>query len=140
MEDFFKFLLVMSVIVIGIVKQFKKEAQKNADKKPAMPMPDANTSLPEYQYEDTDREFIPEGPETEPEFIYRPSAKPNRQTHDRKQSFQPETSASSSSSINVSSPPISDSQDSGDTSDFGIHSAEEARKAFVWSEIFRRKY
>ena len=32
MEDVFKFLLVAAVIVIGLVKQFKKEANKNAGK------------------------------------------------------------------------------------------------------------
>lgn len=140
MEDFFKFLLVMSVIVIGIVKQFKKEAQKNADKKPAMPMPDANFPLPEYQDEDTDRNFVREEPETEPEFMHRPSASPNKQPRHQKQSFQSETPAPSPSSINASPPPISDPQDSDGASDFGIHSVEEARKAFVWSEILRRKY
>ncbi|WP_373734734.1 hypothetical protein [Bacteroides heparinolyticus] len=140
MEDFFKFLLVMSVIVIGIVKQFKKEAQKNADKKPAMPMPEANFPLPEYQNEDTDRDFIPEEPETEPEFMHRPSAKPNKQPRHKKQPFQSKTSASSPSPINASPPPISDPQDCDETSDFGIHSVEEARKAFVWSEILQRKY
>ena len=38
MEDVFKFLLVAAVIVIGLVKQFKKEADKNADKSPDIPM------------------------------------------------------------------------------------------------------
>ena len=42
MEDVFKFLLVAAVIVIGLVKQFKKEANKNADKSPDIPMPDVD--------------------------------------------------------------------------------------------------
>ena len=48
MEDVFKFLLVAAVIVIGLVKQFKKEANKNADKSPDIPMPDVDNPLPEY--------------------------------------------------------------------------------------------
>lgn len=46
MEDVFKFLLVAAVIVIGLVKQFKKEANKNADKSPDIPMPDVDNPLP----------------------------------------------------------------------------------------------
>ena len=62
MEDVFKFLLVAAVIVIGLVKQFKKEADKNADKSPDIPMPDVDNPLPEYWGEDTYGGFIPEGP------------------------------------------------------------------------------
>ena len=53
MEDVFKFLLVAAVIVIGLVKQFKKEANKNADKSPDIPMPDVDNPLPEYWGGDT---------------------------------------------------------------------------------------
>ena len=62
MEDVFKFLLVAAVIVIGLVKQFKKEANKNADKSPDIPMPDVDNPLPEYWGGDTYGGFIPEGP------------------------------------------------------------------------------
>ena len=60
MEDVFKFLLVAAVIVIGLVKQFKKEANKNADKSPDIPMPDVDNPLPEYWGGDTYGGFIPE--------------------------------------------------------------------------------
>ena len=42
MDDILQFLLIAGIIVIGIVKQFKKEAKKNADNSPAMPMPDTD--------------------------------------------------------------------------------------------------
>ena len=63
MEDVFKFLLVAAVIVIGLVKQFKKEANKNADKSPDITLPEVVNPLPEYWGGDTYGGFIPEGPQ-----------------------------------------------------------------------------
>ena len=40
MDGILQFLLIAGIIVIGIVKQFKKEAKKNADNNPAMPLPE----------------------------------------------------------------------------------------------------
>ena len=115
MEDVFKFLLVAAVIVIGLVKQFKKEANKNADKSPDIPMPDVDNPLPEYWGGDTYGGFIPGGP--------KPAEKP-----------KPVSKASPPS-------PASRPQESDEvTSEYGIHSAEEARKAIIWSEILQRKY
>lgn len=77
MEDVFKFLLVAAVIVIGLVKQFKKEANKNADKSPDIPMPDVDNPLPEYWGGDTYGGFIPKGPKPaeKPKPVSKPSAK-----------------------------------------------------------------
>lgn len=126
MEDVFKFLLVAAVIVIGLVKQFKKEANKNADKSPDIPMPDVDNPLPEYWGGDTYGGFIPEGPKPaeKPKPVSKPSAK------------------SKHTSIKASPPsPASHPQESDEaTSEYGIHSAEEARKAIIWSEILQRKY
>ena len=68
MEDVFKFLLVAAVIVIGLVKQFKKEANKNADKSPDIPMPDVDNPL-SYQHEPA--ESLPEQHRTCPLPSYR---------------------------------------------------------------------
>ena len=125
MEDVFKFLLVAAVMVIGLVKQFKKEANKNADKSPDIPMPDVDNPLPEYWGGDTYGGFIPEGPK--PAEKPKPVSKP---------------SPSSTLPMTVSPPsPASRPQESDEvTSEYGIHSAEEARKAIIWSEILQRKY
>ena len=40
MEDIFKFLLVIGIIVISFVRQTKKEAKKKADNTPVMPVPE----------------------------------------------------------------------------------------------------
>ena len=74
MEDVFKFLLVAAVIVIGLVKQFKKEANKNADKSPDIPMPDVDNPLPEYWGGDTYGALFPEAPSRQKS----PSRYPNR--------------------------------------------------------------
>lgn len=125
MEDVFKFLLVAAVIAIGLVKR-KKEANKNADKSPGMPMPDIDNPLPEYWGGDTYGGFIPEGP--------KPAEKPKPVSEPRAKSKY--------TSIKASPPsPASCPQESDEaTSEYGIHSAEEARKAIIWSEILQRKY
>ena len=70
MDDILQFLLIAGIIVIGIVKQFKKEAKKNADNSPAMPMPDTDFDddalpIPE-SWGKTYGGYIPEGPQPEP--------------------------------------------------------------------------
>ncbi len=125
MDGILQFLLIAGIIVIGIVKQFKKEAKKNADNNPAMPLPDVDNPLPEC-WGKTYGGYIPEGPEVaeKPKPVSKPSAK------------------SKHTSIKASPPsPASRPQESDEvTSEYGIHSAEEARKAIIWSEILQRKY
>jgi len=91
-----------------------------------IPMPDVDNPLPEYWGGDTYGGFIPEGPKPaeKPKPVSKPSAK------------------SKHTSIKASPPsPASRPQESDEvTSEYGIHSAEEARKAIIWSEILQRKY
>ena len=65
MEDVFKFLLVAAVIATGLIRQFKKETNKNADKSPGIPMPDVDNPLPENWGGGTYGGFIPEGPQAD---------------------------------------------------------------------------
>lgn len=116
MEDIVKFLLVIGFIVIGIAKQYKKEADKEAE--PDMPVPDE--PLPDLQKGDTTcGGYIPEGPKT-----VKPVPKPRK---------APPRSA-------PATPPLAEPQTPEETSEFNIRSAEEARKAIIWSEILNRKY
>ena len=77
MEDVFKFLLVAAVIATGLIRQFKKETNKNADKSPGIPMPDVDNPLPENWGGGTYGGFIPEGPKptNKPKTVSKPSAK-----------------------------------------------------------------
>ena len=73
MDGILQFLLIAGIIVIGIAKQFKKEAKKNADNSPAMPMPDTDfddDALPIPKgWGETYGGYIPEGPQPEPSLL-----------------------------------------------------------------------
>ena len=45
MDGILQFLLIVGIIVIGVVKQFKKEAKKNAENRPAMPVPENDIAI-----------------------------------------------------------------------------------------------
>ncbi len=137
MEDVFKFLLIAAVIVIGLVRQFKKEAGKNTDGKPFM-LPgtdtDDDTYPPHSGQEDTYGGYIPEGP--------KPAEQPAEGTLARPAKSNPKRSATSSyTPVQTGiSPPTAETPESDGTSEYSIHSAEEARRAIIWSEILQRKY
>ena len=152
MEDVLKFLLIAGVIIIGIVKQFKKEAKKNADKKPVMPMPqpeattmDEPTSLPE-NWGKTYGGYIPEGPPSE-NVMPVEKKKSIQKNSSSSKSFLPGTATErgsrftdNSSKQKISPPATADPQAPEPTSEYSIHSAEEARRAIIWSEILQRKF
>ncbi|ADV42764.1 hypothetical protein [Bacteroides helcogenes] len=137
MEDAFKFLLVAAVIVIGLIRQFKKEAKKNAESKPFM-LPDTDMEddvfTPSSEQGSTYGGYIPEGPQM------------TEQTTEK--AFTPSVKSKSRKTSGSSYIPIqekdcltaSDTPESDETSEYGIHSAEEAKRAIIWSEILQRKY
>ena len=132
MEELFKFLLVVAFIVIGIVTQLRKEAGKNTGKDSGkaldgMPMPDSDHPLPEPWRGDTYGGFIPEGPK--PTEKLRKTSKPKKAAKPSTYSKHP--SAKPSPTSQALCPQEADEA----ASEYGIHSAEEARKAIVWSEI-----
>lgn len=148
MEDVLKFLLIAAVIVIGIVRQLKKDASKYADKDSAMPTPEAEHPLPEEWGEGTYGGYIPEGPQPDPI----PQMKQEKTTSTSKPfrsgTFVPAKAAGTSSykhstSAMQSLPPLTSGlqefEEPAD-SEFAINSAEDARRAIVWSEILQRKY
>ena len=134
MDEVLKFLLIAAVIVIGIVRQLKKEAKKNADKVPTMPTPETGNPLPENWGGGTYGGYIPEGPQQEPPI----QVKKKKTTSTPK----PFLSSTTSSTTQIASPPASSLQEPDESaeSEFTIHSAEEARRAIIWSEILQRKY
>ncbi|MBD9094431.1 MAG: hypothetical protein EGQ20_18170 [Bacteroides oleiciplenus] len=147
MDGILQFLLIAGIIVIGIVKQFKKEAKKNADNSPAMPIPEEDmddTAMPIPQgWGKTYGGYIPEGPEQEPEPA--PIAKKEYQFSASKHIFGRDSEdvhpqhAATPPKQKISPPPPA-SQNPATDSEYSIHSAEEARKAIIWSEILQRKY
>ena len=119
MEDFLKFVLVAAVLVVAFIQQTRKEAQKkkkNAPRPPVMPQPEPVSSP------------LPEGPASEPPTPPRPKTKRN----------PARTFAKAEPKQNIPVPPPPATEDG--TTDYQIHSAEEARRAIIWSEILTRKY
>ena len=147
MDGILQFLLIAGIIVIGVVKQFKKEAKKNAENRPAMPVPENDIDedtlpIPEA-WGKTYGGFIPEGPT--PQTPSAPTAKEEYQFSASKHIFGGDPANTSPKPITAPpkqkiSPPPSVQQKPETDSEYAIHSAEEARKAIIWSEILQRKY
>lgn len=145
MEDVFKFLLVAAVIGIGLIRQFKKEADKNAKNKPVNPIPhtDLNKETCPFpaEEEETYGGYIPKGPKT----VISPNSSAHVKSIKKTKKAQTGTILSSQprSVLSPDTPPSPiNNLDSipEENSEFAIHSPEEARKAIIWSEILQRKY
>ena len=126
MDGILQFLLIVGIIVIGVVKQFKKEAKKNAENRPAMPMPDAESPFPENWNGVPYDGYNPENPG--------PEVSAPRKKAAKKHKSAPKQPPVCPNTDNMSPEPTEAS------SQFEIHSAEEARKAIIWGEILQRKY
>ena len=125
MEDVLKFLVIIAVIAVGIVKQYNKEARKkNTTAAPAgmPPVPedaDTDSPLPPHRTTADSEPFIPR---YEPA---RPAPPKPRRTAKPKATQAP--------------PPPPQAPDSVE-GEYAIRSAEDARRAIVWGEILKRKY
>ncbi|MCC8186223.1 MAG: hypothetical protein LIP08_01585 [Bacteroides sp.] len=120
MEEILKFLVVMGIIGFMIYRQATK-ARKAAE--------ETQAQAPSYDPEEY------EGWEEEEETIrdLYPQEASTRQSHAsrRTTSARPQT---------VRKVPEDVATEETENIDYGIHSAEEARRAIVWSEILKRKY
>lgn len=145
MDGIIQFLLIVGIIVIGIVKQFKKEAKKNADDRELMPLPEDDMDedvmpIPEG-WDTTYGGFIPKGPKQEP----KPALKEEYQFSSSKHIFAGDSANTSTKYAAAqhnqkTSPPATIPTIPNIESEYAITSEEEARKAIVWSEILQRKY
>lgn len=145
MEDIFKFLLVAGIIVVGIIKQFRKEAQ-SSEAPPVdendMPLPHEANPLPENWGGETYGGYIPEGPK--PEERVQPA--PQQRKTSRPEPFIPRRDRQTSSyRINPTSQPTAPPAPAGQeadraATDFDLQSIEEVRRGIIWAEILNRKY
>ncbi|MCD8183008.1 MAG: hypothetical protein LUE99_07805 [Bacteroides sp.] len=143
MEDVLKFLAVVGIIIVSFVSQAKKKAKEKANRTPVAPIPSAKNPLPENWGEETYGGYIPEGPQ--PEALVIPGKKSKSKSAKTKSSAPTKTvdklsDRISNSSDYTNSPSMTVTQESNDSSEFEIHSAEEARRAIIWSDILQRKY
>lgn len=125
-----QFLIIAGAILIGIVREYKKIAKKNAEAKPAMPVPRTESMarevhpVPKVKKEVTKKQNHSSSPKA---FLAGESAKTS--------SYTPVVPTEEQVSPAMSTTSYSDSE-----SEYSIQSAEEARKAIIWSEILQRKY
>ncbi len=117
MEDILKFLIVAGIIVVGIARQYKKEAKKYTRQDTAIPGPQP-PPIPATETRKRGKTIIPD-------------------IHERK----------TVRTTHISPPPQSSWKDMHDTcvtgtekEDLKIRSVEDVRKAIVWGEILQRKY
>ncbi|WP_455584659.1 hypothetical protein [Bacteroides sp.] len=118
MEDVLQFLVIAGILAFGIFRQFNKEKPNKQERKSPIP-------VPEYEYEPEFEETIlfeePRKQVTVP-----PKSSPPQEGI--RSTYVPTTSPKTTKEAKVSK------------SEYSIHSAEEARRAVIWSEILRRKY
>lgn len=135
MEDVFKFLLIIGVIVFGIARQYKKEAaSKSGD---GQPMPDADTPLPENWGGKTYGGYIPEGPQPQTADACAEAATQTQRLTSSTRPSPPKRTAEPFTPRTESK----DSRPAADTSpEYDLRSIEEVRRGIIWSEILRRKY
>ena len=126
MEDFLKFLLIAGVIIIGIVKEAKKnKAKKDKNKRPAP------TITPMF--------------ETAPEAVPMPIHKSERKQENRSPfgtlgTLGNRMDLEGQRSTQIPASHMPSEEPSAPESEFTIHSTEEARRAIIWGEILQRKY
>ncbi|MCI1683766.1 MAG: hypothetical protein LKI39_14620 [Bacteroides sp.] len=139
MDGIVQFLIIAGVIVIGIVKHLKKEADKSVEKKPDI-LAKRETSAQKVfipNYEKKYGGYIPEDTIFEPKATVASKNKSKQEKNKTSSSYHnttvsPPKNTSSSESIASQAPEA--------TPDFNFHSIEEIRKAVIWSEILQRKY
>ncbi len=137
MEDILKFLLIAGILIIGFVKQAKKEAKNTSAPSRDdndMPRPHKTHPLPESW------EGIPIPPPLQTD-----NTQAEKQAHKQKaKPFIPknyQTQQTMRHKQSVAQTPQTNRTETQDTSSaIDIQSAEEIRKGIIWSEILQRKY
>lgn len=116
--DILKFLIIIAVIAIPIIKEVRKNKAKQADTPPPMPKKPAEVFLPGEENDTLPKAF-------------------------KKNKKQKTTSTQTvrANTIAPATPLLSDDTPTTDQeTDIAIRSAEDARRAVIWSEILNKKY
>ncbi|MDR0893314.1 MAG: ferrichrome ABC transporter substrate-binding protein [Mediterranea sp.] len=138
MDDFWNILIIVGVVLIGIIKEVgKKKTQEQAlPRKSHLPhVPTADEVAP-------DATPVPWGRTGMLDDLLQPI--PFEQTPASSPINSPSKKTAHPSTVPKTTPhdspyiPITTAEET--TEDFRLHSAEQARRAIVWSEILQRKY
>lgn len=122
MEDIMQFLVIAGIIAFGVYRQFAKDKAKNAENTHPMPHPEYEMEVPTMT--DFPQKRTPKKLKQQPLPQEGVRTTPNPRLHN---------------SSDIAAAPLMEEEEIGD-SEFSIHSAEEARRAIIWSEILQRKY
>lgn len=117
MEDILEFLLVIGFLAVGFFKQAKKKTTSEPKEEGEV------TPMPQETYDDPILEVSPAPPMAQKEM--------KRPKRSNKKSPKLEPSQ-------TTPPLVTDSPQT--EADYHLHSVEEVRRAFIWSEILHRKY
>ncbi|MDR0893775.1 MAG: hypothetical protein LBN06_00500 [Prevotellaceae bacterium] len=128
MDGIIEFLILVGILAFGAIREYKKEARKNAGAKPVTPEKE-----PEQEV------FVPRPFNPFEREVSLPKKTP--QPKKKKQAPRPFLSQQEAvTAIEAAEPPVVEVEETATESEYTIHSAEEARKAIVWGEILQRKY
>lgn len=131
MDDLFTILIILSFVVAGVLKEIRKTRMASE-----APLPDfadeEDASCPDEEPQEWLAPAVPPAPASPaPAASSSPSAGQRPYRADR------HTSSPRRAQPQSPAPP---SEASEDVSEYAIRTAEEARRAIVWSEILHRKY
>lgn len=121
--EILKFLLIVALIAFFIVRQARKNKAEQAENSPSAPAPG--------NFNPTER------PQVKERKMAKPPLQASGQAKKAKNHYTPSVSEGARTTDATPTPP--ETEQPADT-DFAIRSAEDARKAIVWSEILNRKY
>lgn len=123
MEELYKYLVILAVVIVPILKQLRKNSQQEQDEEREVP-PTTYPPLNEQPIEGDKEKTNPVQTSI--------TTPPPFQNKRPKRSSQPAEAAENKT--------VHTDKESEPADDYGIHSVEEARKAIIWSEILQRKY
>lgn len=120
--EILKFLLIVAIMAFAIVRQARKNKAATSEKSPAAPAPQTFDPMEKQK----------------------PRMKEEKTKLQRKSSNQtkkvPPMDPHSEGARATASPLTPPGPEQASHTDFAIGSAEDARKAIIWSEILNRKY
>lgn len=122
MEDIMQFLVIAGIIAFGVYRQYAKEQAKKSGNEHSMPLPKSEMEAP----------MMPPPPPKQ-------TVKKEKQQPLPVEGVRTTHNPRSHNSSNTAAAPPVQKEEAGDN-EFSIHSAEEARRAIIWSEILQRKY
>ena len=137
MEDYIGYLFIALLAGFGIYSEIRKQKANHSENEHAMPTPAAKPIDRKPQKEQIKPTKAPVQKKQQQETVAAMKARKERETA---QMFLNTNEGVRNTSCYESSLISKGQEEQGEKSEFAITSAEEARRAIIWSEILQRKY